>query len=459
MIRAELERRPLLVLSLGLILGLTLARHPINLVFLIPIPWVLRSLQARGVIVAGFFVGALIGPAAPPPLVMENHFVDTNWTVSSLPKITPYGQLCEVRHEAIGLMLTYSGPTGLCPGSVVRIAGLVQPPVEGTEQFLQSRGLVGRIKASPETLQVVREGPWIQRLGTLWRDRFLEFARENEPQDAAIATSALCFNADGMIDSSTRDALQRTGTTHIIAASGLQVLVIAQGLFWLLMLLPLPRWAQLVAVGVILTLYAIATGLHAAVIRAEVMFLIANAAYLVRREPDWLSALAASSILYLLWNPAGVYEMGFQFSAIAVCFISLFADYVKWKPGVEASLYRNARRSLRAAVISFAVVTPLVAHYFGVVSLISIPVNLVVVMAAAPVVILSMAALPLSLLWPAGGAAMLKMASPLTTYIDSVIGVFGGERAAFTFPPFSGYWLVPFYTLLLLLWRPHVRPA
>lgn len=225
------------------------------------------------------------------------------------------------------------------------------------------------------------------------------------------------------------------------------------------MLLPIPRGAQLGIAAAILALYAIATGLHAAVVRAALMFVIANSAYLVRREADWLSGLAASSILYLLWNPSGVYEMGFQFSVIAVLFIALFSERIKWKPGAESSLYRNLRRSLRASILSFVVVTPLVAYYFGVVSLISIPVNLIVVMAASPIVILALFSLPLSLFWPAAGALLLQAAAPLTTYIDSVIQVFGGERAAINFPPFSGYWLVPYYLLLLMLWRPRVRPA
>lgn len=459
MIKAELERRPLLLACLGLILGLTLALHPVNLVFIVPAAFLLRDLRIRAICVGGIVIGVLVGAGPPPAITLTNHFVDTTWTISSLPKITPYGQVCEVRHENIGLMLTFSGAASLCPGSEVRIAGVVEPPVEGTDDYYRSRRLVGRIKADPESLKVVGDGPWIQQIGCLWRNRFLEFASGNMPQQAAVTTSALSFNADGMLDTSTREALQRTGTTHIIAASGLQVIIIAQGLFWVLMLLPIPRGAQLGIAAAILALYAIATGLHAAVVRAALMFVIANSAYLVRREADWLSGLAASSILYLLWNPSGVYEMGFQFSVIAVLFIALFSERIKWKPGAESSLYRNLRRSLRASILSFVVVTPLVAYYFGVVSLISIPVNLIVVMAASPIVILALFSLPLSLFWPAAGALLLQAAAPLTTYIDSVIQVFGGERAAINFPPFSGYWLVPYYLLLLMLWRPRVRPA
>jgi competence protein ComEC len=177
----------------------------------------------------------------------------------------------------------------------------------------------------------------------------------------------------------------------------------------------------------------------------------------VRREPDWLSALAASSILYLLWKPATVYEMGFQFSVIAVLFIGLFSKHVRWRPGVEAKLVRTARQSLQAAFVAFVIVTPLIAYHFGVISLVSIPANLLVVTAVGPVVILAMLALPLSAISPPAGGAMIKLTQPLTAYIDTVLHAYGGQLAVVHFPPFSAYWLALYYGLLLMLWNPQVR--
>ncbi len=456
MSRTDLERRPLLILCLALILGLTLPRHSLNLIFLLPAPFVLLGLRTRTLAVVGAVLGVLLGPGQPPKPLLDQRFVSSVFTVASLPKITPYGQRCEVESEAARLMFTYAGPMKLCPGSKLSIIGLAGPPVAGMDAYYASRALVGRLDADPESVRVVSDGPWVQRVGCAWRDSFLAFLNKELSPEAGAATAALTLNADGLLDPGTRDEMQRTGTTHIIAASGLQVIVIAGALLWLLMWLPIPRSLQLAAIAMILGAYCVATGLHPPVVRAALMFLIANCAYLVHREPDWPSALAASSLIYLLWKPGTVYEMGFQFSVIAVLFLHLFSRHEPWRKGLSQWLTRSAKRGVRTAVVAGVTVAPLIAYHFGLVSLISIPANLLVVLAVAPVVICSMAALPLSLIWaPLGG--IVKVAEPCTSYIRWVLDTFGGQGAAISVPDFSAYWLVPFYLLLLMLARPYVR--
>src|ERR1044072_1688718 len=101
MTRAELERRPLLVVCLSLILGLTLVRHPIHLVFLIPVPFVLHQLRARALFAVGFALGPLLGPGQPPSPLVQREFTSADWRICSLPKITPYGQRCEISNADV----------------------------------------------------------------------------------------------------------------------------------------------------------------------------------------------------------------------------------------------------------------------------------------------------------------------------------------------------------------------
>jgi ComEC/Rec2-related protein len=457
--RAELESRPFVILAAGLILGLTFSRQPINVLFVVALVWVVTGLRARILMAAALVAGSLLSPGPSPPPILDSQFIDTTWKVETLPKLTPFGQRCEIGHGAVRLMMTYDGPIRLCPGALIHLKGVAQPPVEGMEQYFASHDLIGRIQASGPSLRLIEDGPWIQRLGCNWRDLFLEFTSENLPARAASATAALCFNADGLLDTTTREEMQHTGTTHIIAASGLQVVVLAQCLLWLFAWLPLPRWLQLGVVAFILLLYAAGSGLNPPVVRACVMWAIANYAFIAKREPDWLSALAASSLIFLIWKPGTIYDMGFQFSVAAVLFLALFGGHIRWRPGIEAWLKRQAMHAVRASIVAFVVVTPLIAYHFGAVSLISIPANILVVFAVAPIVILAMVALPVAVIWPPIGNALLQGSVPFTSYIDAVLHSFGGERAAVQVPPFSAYWLVPLYLALLMLWRPYIRPA
>lgn len=340
---------------------------------------------------------------------------------------------------------------------VVRVEGTASPPPNGAADYYASRNLIGRVEA--EALSVVREGPWIQRVGCAWRDSFIALSRTAMPPAISAEAQSLAFNADGMLDATRRDQMQRTGTTHIIAASGLQVVVIAEALLLALQLLPIPRWLAIAVVGCVLVLYAVATGLHPPVIRAGFMWLLASGAFLVRREADWLSALAFSSLFYLIWKPAGIYDMGFQFSFLAVFFLALFADQVPWQRGVWSWIARRARIGLRTAVVGFIVATPLVAYHFGLISLIAIPANLLIVGAASGVVVIAMAGAGVGLVFPAGGALVLGAAIPLVRFIDLSLAVLGQEAAAVQVPPFTAYLLIPFYFGLLMMGRSYVRPA
>ncbi|MFI5384537.1 MAG: ComEC/Rec2 family competence protein [Fimbriimonadales bacterium] len=454
--RTELERRPLFVAALGLILGLTLVLHPIHLLFLLPAPWILQSFKPRAVLAVGLLVGAILGPGPDPPLI-EDQYVTGRWTVATMPQILPDFQSCAVAQGQNRLLLYCERTVPLCPGSVIQFTGVAKPPKEGREAQFRLRSLLGSVYAQPGSLRVVEDGPWVQRLACGWRERFMSLAAQNLPASAAAAEDSMCFRVNGLMDEQSRTEIVNSGTMHLMVSSGLQAILIGHSLLWLLMWLPIPRWVQLVLVGFVLTLYAIATGSSPTIIRVAIMSMIAYSAYLFRREPDWPSALAASSILYLVWNPNGVYEIGFQLSSIAVLFISMFSETVKWKPGLEAWLYRTARRSVRTAMIAYVVITPLLAHFFGTVSLVMVPAGLLLIVLSVPIVMLAMTALPVSLLLPSAGGIVIKSTIPLMDLVFRVLGAFGGDQVSVIAPPFSPYWLVPFYALLLLLWRPFIR--
>ncbi len=455
--RTELERRPLVIAVLGLILGLTLALHPIHLLFLLLAPWILRALSSRVVFVVSLAFGSILGPGQDQPFIDET-FVSGNWVVSSMPAIWPDAQVCGVKQGDVTLELIYPGPITLCPGSVVRFSAVAKPPKEGSERFFRLQGLLGRVQvAAGHGLDVIEPGTWPQRIACSWRSQFLKFTAANLPAKDAEVIDSMWFHTSGLLDTQSRDEMLQSGSRHVLVSSGLQALLLAQGLLWILSSLPMPRSAQLLVVGCLLALYAIANGGSPAIFRMVVMFLIANSAYLVRREPDWLSALSASSILYLLADANKVYDPGFQLSSIAVLFIPMFAVPVKWKPGLEAGIYRAALRSIRGAIVAFVVLTPLLACFFGTVSLAMVPAGLLAIVAGVPVLMISMVAFPLSLFAPWAGGVLVKAALPLTGFVYSVLTAFGGSEVVANVPPFSPYWLVPFYLVLVMLWRPRVR--
>ncbi|HTQ09511.1 MAG TPA: hypothetical protein VMI31_05510, partial [Fimbriimonadaceae bacterium] len=142
--QSELERRPLFVAALGLVLGLTLVLHPLHLLFLLPAPFLLRTLKSRAALALAVLVGVFFGPGPDPPPIVDQ-FVSGEWRVETMPVILPQSQMTVISQGAIRLILFYDGPIPLCPGSVVRIRGVAKPPKEGHEELYRLRSAAGSI--------------------------------------------------------------------------------------------------------------------------------------------------------------------------------------------------------------------------------------------------------------------------------------------------------------------------
>jgi competence protein ComEC len=156
------------------------------------------------------------------------------------------------------------------------------------------------------------------------------------PREYALGTAlVLGFRDD--IDAATKQAYANTGTTHIMAVSGLQVGLLFVALQWLLLRLPLggPVWRRrLLTLGLGLAFiwsYAFLTGLSASVLRAAVMFSLVSVGQAFERQTSIFNTLSAAAFLLLLYNPYLLCDVGFQLSFLAVLsIVYLQPRFVRW---------------------------------------------------------------------------------------------------------------------------------
>ena len=155
------------------------------------------------------------------------------------------------------------------------------------------------------------------------------------PPEYALGTAlVLGFRDD--IDAATKQAYANTGTTHIMAVSGLQVGLLFAALQWLLARVPLGRAARrrLLTAGLGLALiwsYAFLTGLSASVLRATVMFTLVLVGQAWERQGSLFNTLSAAACGLLLYNPYLLCDVGFQLSFLAVVsIVYLQPRIVRW---------------------------------------------------------------------------------------------------------------------------------
>jgi competence protein ComEC len=322
-------------------------------------------------------------------------------------------------------------------GQPVKLRGrLVTPPVFDTfsyRDYLARKG-VHSLLYSPqvEVMNGSWQGSWLRRQLYALRARGEAVLNRSLPEPYAALANGILLGIDAGIPDELYDKFNLTGTSHVVVISGSNVAIIVAALMALFQRL-LGRRPALYFTLVGIGCYALLVGGDAAVLRAALMGgLVVVAAALQRRSSALVSLAAACGAITLI-NPAMLWDVGFQLSSMATASLILFT------PGITAFLARFwsgfrggfltgdplPSRSdvggtavattlvqglladgLVATLAANVLVLPLIVHYFGRLSLISLLTNLVIV----PVQ-------PLILLWGSVGVLIGAVGVPGLTQL------------------------------------------
>ncbi len=137
-------------------------------------------------------------------------------------------------------------------------------------------------------------------------------------REVASVMSGVVLGTYAYLDDDTLRDFTRTGTLHVLAASGyncLVLLIIASPLLRLLRVLPRYRWGVMV---LLIALYLLMVGPVPSMLRAAVMAILVLLAAPFKRVPDYKNLFYVAAFLVLLFNPSHLFDIGFQLSFLAV---------------------------------------------------------------------------------------------------------------------------------------------
>lgn len=400
-----------------------------------------------GATLAGFALGLISATKPIDSKLKLNEVV----TIASVPRIQKDGFTADVRTSAGLIRMSWPAPE-LTLGDRAEVVGTVKGLGPDRPPWSPH---VGRLH--PDRLIPLREGNFLFRWGIEWRRSFVNLMNRSMPAESAQTVQALCFNVDDPLDDEFLDKLQRTGTIHLISASGLHVLLFALALQALAKLLPIPRSVQIGLVLAILVLYSVGAGLRPPIVRSVIMSGLALSAYQFKREADWFHALGVSVLVQLLWKPLSLFEIGFQLSVVTVAALTLYAqgiDREKWK-----SYWGPIKAGFTTSIVAWLASLPLVAYYFGNISLIAPIANAIVGVLVGPILVLSLSMTALSGLLPGvSGWVLGACASPMAQALRGWIIALGTpEYVSLPIPAFHPWILALVYGGALIAWRPNAK--
>ena len=270
----------------------------------------------------------------------------------------------------------------------------------------------------------------------------------------AALLKGLILGLRGEINPEIRTDFADTGVVHVLAVSGLHVSFVIFFLFAFgkLFRLPLPYKTYFVMIG--LLYYMGLTGFKPPVVRAVIMANLFFFGTILQRKVDIYNILAAAALVLLITNPQNIFDVGFQLSFTAVFSIVFF--YSKLHPIIlpkvlleRHGISRIFRWPLEIVLLSFCAqigTLPLIIIYFEKIPLLATLANLPVVILVTVTVFLGFILVFAGMLW-SGFAGILGMViSMLLTVLTTIIHWFSSFQFAIIEVPF-----VPVFTLFLTM--------
>ncbi len=178
------------------------------------------------------------------------------------------------------------------------------------------------------------------------------------------------------------DAYSKAGIMHLIAISGTHIMFIFGMVFFIFSLLfgRRNRKAAIISSLLFVWLFGCFVGLSSSVFRSCLMITIYYIFELLKRTSNIYHSLSLSAILILLCSPYEIYSVGFQLSYVAVFFMSWLGPWLtKYLKVRNKKITQWIMEPLAITIVAQLGTLPFVLYYFHQFSLLSIPVNILVI--------------------------------------------------------------------------------
>lgn len=270
-------------------------------------------------------------------------------------------------------------------GDTVRVVGKLETPVnfitDSGKEFNYERYLANQdiyFIINNADIEIISQGggsmvkSWLFK----FRNSFMENIGHVIVSPESDLANGLILGARGGFDTDMRNEFISTGTIHIIALSGYNVTIVAEGIMKIFGLF----FAQVISIilGIfVIILFVILAGASSTAIRAGIMAIIVLFARLTGRTYDAGRALVVAALLMIVYDPRVISDISFQLSFIAT-FGVLFVTpkIISWVRFLPARF--NFRELVATTIAATITVLPILLYSTGILSLVSLPANILI---------------------------------------------------------------------------------
>jgi len=362
---------------------------------------------------------------------------------------------CNVRGDALVRLPFYKD---VRYGDVLLLTGELETPPQFDDfdyrNYLANQG-INSVLNYPKTSVLERHRgcmlfTWIYDL----RDKLAQSLSVSMPEPQSSLAQAILLGLRGNIPADLMQSFYYTGTTHLLAISGLNLTIILGMIVAAAILLfgrknKLYIWISLSLIW----LYTLLTGMPATVVRAAFMGTVFLLAELAGRQRNSIAALALTAALMVGLEPRILWETSFQMSALSMLGLALVIPYFYR----DYSIADNPRHSVKNLVIvgfgsTLAAVLatwPVIAVNFHQFSLVSMPATFFAMPSLPAIIVTSILTAVAGLIWQPLSWLLGLTAWLFLSYFLLIIQIFSTLPLVFIQDINLEFWQVILYYIIL----------
>ncbi len=355
-------------------------------------------------------------------------------------------------------------------GDVIRIIGELKTPPQFEDfdyaEYLSCENIYSTI-LYPQ-IELLKTGQGSAPLGWIYSLRnelSLSLARVL-PEPSASLAQGMILGIRSNIPDDLKEDFSVTGTAHLLAISGLHMGIVAGiALSIGLWLFGRRHYFYIWLALAVIWAYAILTGMNAPVVRSAVMASVFLTAELLGRQRSTITALTFAAAIMVGFDPQIIFTASFQMSFMAMAgliFIlptlqntgrKLTLRTIGGLPSIVPAVGLLAD-SFSVTIAALIGVFPLVAYYFGIVSLVSAPATLLALPALAGIIMLGIITAGLGLFLLPAAQVIGWLLWLMLSYVILVVNRFAAlPLSYFDVGSFNAVYLWIYYIALgFILW-------
>jgi competence protein ComEC len=330
-----------------------------------------------------------------------------------------------------------SRPAEFHYGERVRVTGQLTAPPEfptfNYADYLARQGVYSMIDRPQVKVLAHDQGhPALSAIYTL-RNRAYVVIQQILPEPQASLLSGILLGIEAGLPLNVQEDFRVTGTTHIIAISGYNIVILI-GIFSTITVGLVGRRRAFYVIVLALMAYAIMVGGSASVVRATIMGILLLWADHLGRPYAAPNALFASGIVMTFLDPNTLFDIGFQLSFMATLGLMIYArPFADSTHQFLARLFNRdwARRvvdiindALLVTLAAQVTTLPLLVYYFRQISIVALIVNPLVLPAQSGVMTYGLFATGVGLLSLPLGHIAAWTVWPFLTWTLGIIELF-----------------------------------